>query len=593
MRSNISLGATPKPGTDNAVIPGTQSENDERPQDELQEPANKELKFEDQSTRMPLKKILIVYFGIGLALIVAFMDQTAVSTASPVISSDLNASKTISWVGTAFFVGNCSFQLVYGRLSDIFGRKYTLQAALLLLILGDLLCSFARTPIQLYAFRAIAGVGGGGVTNIAMVIVSDIVPLKERGKYQGFISSAASIGNAVGPFVGGGFASRSSGDWRWLFRVIAIAGVVVIVLVHFIIPLKPTQGSMVAKLKMIDYTGAVLSSAATIFLLVPISGGGSTFPWSSATVIALLVLGVVCLIAFLFAEAKIAKLPILPLRLFRMWTPSIIMLQSFLIGIIYYGNIYYIPIYIQYVKGHSALVSGALVLAWTFPQSFWGVAAGFFVSKTNRYKLVLMSGATVWTLGLALQVLWTPDTPLGEVIGFLELSAIGIGFNLQNTLVAALATTKNEDRAVVTGGRNYFRTLGASFGLAIANAIYQPEVSRRLEKIGSLSPAERESLMSSATQYLDSLPPDVQYSVRDAYSHGLRVVFIAFAAICGGVLLLSFLVKEVKFRKDSPELQKEKQANRNRRGEEPVSDDVTTESEEPPREKSGESHAQV
>ncbi|KAH8883380.1 MFS general substrate transporter [Thozetella sp. PMI_491] len=423
-----------------------------------------ELQFEDQSSRMPLKKILIVYLGIGLALMVAFMDQTAVSTATPVIANDLNASKTISWVGTAFFVGNCAFQLVYGRISDIFGRKSTLQAAVVLLVLGDLLCSFAQTPVQLYVFRAISGVGGGGVTNIAMVIVSDIVPLKERGKYQGFVSAACSLGNAVGPFVGGGFAS--AGQWRWLFRVIAISGAFVALAVHLIVPLKSVQGSMVAKLKMIDYLGVLLSSSATIFLLIPISGGGSTFSWSSPTVIALLISGGVCLAGFVAVEAKIAKLPILPLRLFKMWTPSVVMVLSFLIGMIYYGNIYYVPIYMQYVQGCSALVSGALMLAYTLPQSLWGIAAGFFVSNTNRYRLVIVVGALLWTVGLGLQLLWSPATSLGEIIGFLEICAIGIGFNLQTTLVAALATTDNQDRAVVTGGRNYFRTMGAGFGLA-------------------------------------------------------------------------------------------------------------------------------
>lgn len=307
---------------------------------------DKELQIQDQSSRMPLRKILIVYLGIGLALMVAFMDQTAVSTATPVIADDLNASKTISWVGTAFFVGNCAFQLVYARLSDIFGRKVTLQAAIFLLALGDLLCSFSQTPIQLYAFRAISGIGGGGVTNIAMVIVSlsfsllntdhflelicnqvsDIVPLKERGKYQGFVSAACSIGNAIGPFVGGGFTS--AGQWRWLFRVVAILGLAVSVVIHFIVPLKPVQGSVTAKLKMIDYTGVLVSSTATIFLLVPISGGGSTFPWSSAQMIVLLSMGVVCVIAFVLVEARFAKLPILPCKTLSVET-QIVLLMAF------------------------------------------------------------------------------------------------------------------------------------------------------------------------------------------------------------------------------------------------------------------------
>ncbi len=231
---------------------------------------------------------------------------------------------------------SCAFQLVYGRLSDIFGRKNTLQAAVALLAAGDLLCSFAQTPVQLYAFRALSGVGGGGVTNLAMVIVSDIVPLRERGKYQGFVSAACSLGNAVGPFVGGGIAS--AGHWRWLFRAIAMAGVGVMAAIHVIVPLKPVAGGAVLdKLAMIDYAGILLSSVATVAFLVPVSGGGSTFAWSSATSVALLVTGAGCLAGFVLVEARLARLPILPLRLFRMWTPTVVMVVSFLVGMAYYG----------------------------------------------------------------------------------------------------------------------------------------------------------------------------------------------------------------------------------------------------------------
>ena len=185
-----------------------------------------------------------------------------------------------------------------------------MQVAVALLVLGDLLCSIAQTAIQLYAFRALAGIGGGGITNIAMVIVSDIVPLKERGKYQGFISAACSLGNAIGPFVGGGFAS--SGQWRWLFRTISFTGVLASVIIHIIVPLKPVHGSVMAKIRMIDYAGILLSSAGTVFLLIPISGGGSTFAWNSSISLGLLISGVLCLVAFVMVEAWFAKLPILP-----------------------------------------------------------------------------------------------------------------------------------------------------------------------------------------------------------------------------------------------------------------------------------------
>ncbi|WVQ80580.1 hypothetical protein IAT38_002685 [Cryptococcus sp. DSM 104549] len=515
----------------------------------------KHISIQDQSSRMPFKRILWTYFGIGIALIVSFMDQTAVSTAAPEIGTALGGSDTISWVGTAFFVSNCAFHLVYGRLSDIFGRKHMLQIAVLFLALGNLLCSFAQTPVQLYVFRAIAGMGGGGVNGIAMVIVSDIVPLKERGKYQGFVSAATSIGNAIGPFVGGGLAS--AGQWRWVFRTTTLLGVVVIVLDQFILPLKPVHGSMKTKLLQIDYLGIFLSAAGTVLLLVPISGGGSTFAWDSATVIAMIIVGAGCFAAFVWSQWRVARLPILPLRLFKDRTTSAVMAQSFFIGFIYYGNIFYIPMFFQYVKGYSSLISGAFVLAYTFPQAIWGIGSGIYVSHTNHYKRVIVLGALVWTLGLGLQIIWTQNSNIGMVLGFLEFSSIGVGWSLQTTLVAALATTPSPDRAVVTSARNFFRTMGGAFGLAVSNAIYNNVVSSHLSSL-PLSDATRDALLKSALADLDTLTPSELYSVRGAYAAGLRMCFVCFTAVAVLCIICGLLVREVEFRKDTPELEAER-----------------------------------
>ncbi|KAL7423545.1 hypothetical protein Q5752_001125 [Cryptotrichosporon argae] len=535
-------------------------------------PVRREISIQDQSARLPFRRILVIYFAIGLALIVSFMDQTSVSTAAPEIGTDLNGSATISWVGTAYFVSNCAFQLVYGRLSDIVGRKTMLQVATCLLVVGNVACSFAQTPAQLYGFRAVSGAGGGGINNMAMTIVSDIVPLKDRGKYQGLISAATAVGNAVGPFVGGGLAS--AGQWRWLFRVTAILGAIVIVLDYLILPLKPVTGSARAKLAKIDYAGIALSAAATVFLLVPISGGGSTFAWDSATVVACLVLGGIAAVAFTVYEWKVARLPILPMRIFETRTSMAVMFTSFFIGMTNYSNAYYLPTYLQYAKGYSALVSGAVVLACTFPSAPWGILGGFYISKTNHYKRVIVAGAVLCTLGIGLQIMWTPHTSLGAVIGCLEVTAIGTGWSLQTTLVAALATTRSEDRAVVTAGRNFFRTLGGAFGLAISNLVYQTTVQRRLTLNPTLTSSDRTALLSSALSLPAlGLSAHAVADVRAAFADAIRVVFICFTAWSSVCVLCALVMQEVVFRRDSPELEAERRRARGKDAEEPAEGD--------------------
>ncbi|KAL1409048.1 hypothetical protein Q8F55_005872 [Vanrija albida] len=482
-----------------------------------------EIQLEDQATRLPLRRLLVIYAGICSAMFISFMDQSAVATAAPVIGSDLRASKTISWVGTSYMVANCTFQLMYGRLSDIFGRKHCLVLSLALLVLGNLLCGFARTAVQLYVFRAISGVGGGGATNLAMIIVSDVVPLKERGKYQSFLSVAISLGNAAGPFIGGGLAT--AGQWRWLFRVTAILGALCGVACQLTLPLKPVSGSVRTKLAQIDYAGVLLSAAATVLLLVPISGGGSVFAWNGAVVISLLSVGAVCAAAFIVVEWRLARLPVLPMRIFANVSSATAVLGQFCIGLAYYAGIFYIPIYLQYVKACTPLAAGALGLSYSLPQAGWAVVAGWYVSSTNRYKRVVVLGAASWTVSVALQQLWRVSTPLALSMCLLQLQALGIGFVLQP----------------------------CSVGLAAANTLYQATVKRGLRRVSNLSRDQRKSLLQSSLGF-DGLEGKVLHQVKEVYAAGLRCVFFLFLGIVALYLVLTFLIKEVKFRADATEL---------------------------------------
>lgn len=227
-------------------------------------------------------------------------------------------------------------------------------------------------------------------------------------------------------------------------RITTILGGIVIMINQVVLPLRPVSGSIKVKLRQIDYFGLLFSIAGTVLILVPLSGGGSTFPWRSPVTISLLVIGGLCALAFLWVEGRVANIPVLPcesrlvtelmtVRLFSNRNATVGMIVSYLTGVSYYGNVFYVPIYLQYVRGYSPLVAGALVLVYTLPQSIWGISSGWYVSRTNHYKIVLVIGTAVWTLSLGVQLLWTPSTGIGQVLGCLELGAVGIGSCMQTS----------------------------------------------------------------------------------------------------------------------------------------------------------------
>ena len=307
---------------------------------------------------LPKAKLVVVFCGLASALLISFIDQNSVGTALPTIGKDLNSATTIAWAGTSNLIANTVFQVLYGRLSDIVGRKAVFLSAVGMLALGDLLCSFAKTGPQLYAFRGITGVGSGGIIALAMMIVSDIVTLENRGKYQGILGSCVGLGNAIGPFMAGAFVERST--WRGLFWCICPLAVLSGGAVALTLPPSKIHGDVKMRFKAIDYCGVVSSSAAILLLLIPISGGGIYFEWSSPMVISMLTLGSISMVIFILVEWKVAVMPMMPLHLFKIPAVCAILVQNFLFGIVYYSHLYYLPIYYQNVRQYSPLLSAAL-----------------------------------------------------------------------------------------------------------------------------------------------------------------------------------------------------------------------------------------
>jgi MFS family permease len=266
----------------------------------------------DQMEILPQSKLLIVLAALSLTLLIAFIDQNGIAVTLPTIAADLDAANTISWAGTSSLIANTTFQMLYGRLSDIFGRKVVYLAAIGLLSVSALLCGLSQNATMFYVFRGIAGIGGGGITNLSMIILSDVVTLEQRGKYQGIIGAFVGLGNVVGPFLAAGFISSTT--WRAFFWMISPLAALVGVVSWWLLPSKPPTAGFRENAKKIDYGGVLASSVAVIFILIPISGGGSYFPWDSPMVISMLVIGACSLVLFVLLEWKVAKLPMMPCK---------------------------------------------------------------------------------------------------------------------------------------------------------------------------------------------------------------------------------------------------------------------------------------
>ncbi|KAF4990572.1 hypothetical protein FGRMN_8387 [Fusarium graminum] len=486
------------------------------------------------------KAMLISMTALSICLFVAFLDQTSVSTATPALARDLKTGTSTSWIGTSFLISSTAFQLINGRLSDIFGRKNMLLVCLFLMAIGDLACGFAKTPMQLYVFRAIAGMGGGAVSSIVMIIVSDITSLQNRGYYQGLTGSISGLAG-IGPFLGGVIVQSAS--WRWVFWMMPMITLPTAGIIWFYLPLKHQSGGYVDNMKQIDYGGVVLNIASTVLLLVSISGGGVSYAWTSAFFISTIVTSIVLTVLFVLYEWKISKLPIMPLRLYREPHCWALYLQSFLMGIVYFGNFFYLPLYFQCVLGYNALAAGAVLLPLVIPIAAAPVLSGQYMSGVGSYMHCILVGFAVWTLGNGLTLLLDGRTKLGPLICILIVDGIGVGLTLQPVLMGMYANGRRGDRAVITGLRNFIRTIGGGFGIVIPGIILSNTLEKRLGGRG-IVPDDIIGQLTSSTYFLDSmgLSQDGKDRVLGAYMQGLHFVFVFFTVCTALGLFLTFWV---------------------------------------------------
>ncbi|KAG7863869.1 hypothetical protein KL919_001184 [Ogataea angusta] len=488
---------------------------------------------------------MIAFSALALGLLASFLDQTSISVIQPKIADALNAQATVSWAGTSLMIGQTSFQILSGRLSDIFSRKVLLVFSLCLLSLSQLATCFCRTATQLYVFRGFAGVANGGITSLSMIFVSDLVTLQQRGKYQGILGSCVGLGNALGPFVASGFASSVS--WHGNFYFLCPLTAVIAVVSAVFVPSPPDFQIKWSNFKNIDYYGFFTSSIGIILFLVAISGGGNTYEWDSPLVISLLTIGGVFFLIFLFTQWKISRLPMMPLRVYKTPSVAIMMTQNFLFGMVFFANMYFMPLYFQLVRGWSSYQSACLTLPVVVVQALTSTISGILISHFQHYNFIIIPGFGLWLLGLCLEfALFTKSVPMVGICFIVVVQGLGVGSVFQPTIIALQAHTRLPDRAVVIATRNFNRSVGAAVGMASCSAIMSNQFRSKLRSSNVGLTSEQIEELSKHIYAIDLTvySPEVQDKLRDITYHGLRTVFIFFIPLIGACFLLGFLIRD-------------------------------------------------
>lgn len=500
----------------------------------------------DNTPQRSKGKIAVIMLALMLAVFLAALDVTIITTALPTISEHFQSTAGYTWIGSAFLLANAASIPSWGKISDIFGRKPMLLLANIIFMVGSLVAALAYSIGMLIAARAVQGIGAGGLIILVNITIGDLFSLRQRGPFYGMVGAVWAVASAIGPVIGGAFTE--SVTWRWCFYInLPLDGLAFFILLFFL-DIKTPRTPIMEGLKAIDWVGSLVVVGATLMFLFGLEYGGVTYPWDSATVICLIVFGVVAFGLFAFWEWKFAIFPVMPTRLFSKSTNVATLGIVFLHGFVFISASYYLPLYFQAILGATPILSGVYLLPTALALAFTSIGTGVFIGKVGYFLPPIYFGFFFMTLGFGLFTDIDASTGWAKIIIYQIVAGFGVGTLFQAPIIALQAHINPKDIGVATATLGFVRQIATSSSVVIGQVVFQNQMqTHQAELTRVLGPQLARQLGGGSaganTDIIDSLPPDQRSVVRRNFANSLQPMWIMYTCFAALGLICCFLIK--------------------------------------------------